>query len=236
LINNSITNKTNNEEASKQGLSIDSLDFHIVEYPDFFVDNSSKKIKCKNLGEKFASINSFFLDYLKEYHIPTGYVKLHSKNSMKYIRHTLLPFSVKILNTADKRISKLFNLKEGDQLNLPIFEYHIGDSKDSLVSESHLIAFNFCILDDLKIMNRICSKVNAVLRSFFERRNEVLAEVNCIFGKSNDKLYLIDDFTPRSLKLFPANGELNKRVNPYKIKTASDVKNYTDYLHKLMIA
>ena len=217
-----------------KNLPFDSQNYQLVEYPDFFSLNLDKKVKVKDLGQKFATINSFFYDYLREYHIPCAYIKKHEKNSLMFVKFQQLPFVVKILNSADKRTAKLFSLKEGALLNLPVFEYHFGDSKNSIVSESHLISFELCTYENLKLINRICSKVNAVLKSFFERRNETIGEVTCSFGKFESKIYLIDDFTPLSLKIFP-NGEnyANNWVNPYNLNTASEMRKYTDHLYNI---
>ena len=207
--------------------------YQTVEYPDYIIDFNNKKIKSKNLGEKFASINSFFLDYLKEYHIPTSFSKLDNKNHLQYLKHDKFSFSLRILNVIDKRTSRIFHKKEFDYLHLPVFELHYGNGKDSLISESHLITFDLCNIEDLKVINRICSKINAVLKSFFERRNSLLAEVTCHFGKLEDKIYLIDDFTPASLKVIPLDKN-NHYIDPYKFGTSTGIRQYTDHLFNLM--
>jgi len=206
----------------------------IVEYPDFVEENGHKKVKCKNLGEKFAYINSFIFDYLKEYHIPVGFIRQQNKNSLSFHKYHKFPFSVKVLNTADKRIARIFSVKEHVPLNIPIFEYHYGTSRDSCISENHLISFDVCSNEDLRVINRICSKINAVLKSFFERRGAVLIETSCYFGKSDDKILLVDDFTPKSMKVIPLSD--NSSVDPFKFSTAAEIKKYTDYLHNLMSA
>jgi phosphoribosylaminoimidazole-succinocarboxamide synthase len=217
-----------------KNLPFDNQNYQLVEYPDFFSLNQDKKVKVKDLGQKFAAISSFFLDYLREYHIPCAYIKKHEINSLMFVKFQQLPFVVKILNSADKRTAKLFSLKEGVQLNLPVFEYHVGDSKNSIVSESHLISFDLCTNEDLKIINRICSKVNAVLKSFFERRNETIGELTCSFGKFESKIYLVDDFTPLSLKIFPnKENNTNNWVNPYNLNSSSEMRKYTDHLYNI---
>jgi phosphoribosylaminoimidazole-succinocarboxamide synthase len=230
LINKSTNNNGN---ILKKELPMDDQNYFLLEYPDYLTNGGNKKVKVKDLGRKFASINSFFMDYLKEYHIPAAFIKAQDKNSLKFIKHERLQFIVKILNLIDKRTAKIFSKKEGRPLNLPIFEYHSGTGKDTLVSESHLITFDLCSLEDLKLINRICSKVNAVLKSFFERRGETLAEVNCTFGKSENKIYLVDDFTPKGIKIFPRNGD-NKSISPYKFDTPATIRKYTDHLFNLM--
>jgi phosphoribosylaminoimidazole-succinocarboxamide synthase len=226
-------NKTIFEDLLKKDNHINDHTYQTVEYQDYIVDLSNNKIKSKNLGEKFASINSFFLDYLKEYHIPSSFSKLENKNHLKYLKHDKFPFSVKILNVYDKRTSKIFHKKESDILPLPVFELHYGNGKDTLISESHLIAFDLCNIEDIKIINRTCSKINAVLKSFFERRSSMLAEVSCHFGKLEDRIYLVDDFTPVSLKVIPIHKD-KPYVDPYKFGTSSEIRQYTDHLFNLM--
>jgi phosphoribosylaminoimidazole-succinocarboxamide synthase len=206
----------------------------IIEYPDFIEENGNKKVKCKNLGEKFAFINSFIFDYLKEYHIPVAYIKSDEQHNLHFHKHHKFPFSVKILNIADKRISRIFSVKETSHLNIPILEYHYGNGKDTCISENHLISFDICTADEIRIINRICSKVNAVLRSFFERRNANIVEISCYFGRTDDKIWLVDDFTPRSMKVIPVSDSHN--VEPYKFTTSVEIKRYTDFLYNLMSA
>jgi len=219
-------------EHYKTSLPFDDQNYLVIEYPDFFYPVKNKKAKVKDLGKKFASINSFFYEYLKKYHIPCAYVKQTDENSLVYIKFDEFPFSVKILNSINKRTAKLFLKSEGEPLSLPVFEYHYGTSKDSLICESHLIAFELCTNEDLKIINRICSKVNAVLKAFFERRNETVAEVICNFGKYEDKIYIVYDFSPLSIKIFPNRDEV-KWVNPYKLNSSAEMKKYTDYLFNI---
>lgn len=198
-----------------------------------FINSLGKEIKPKDFGQKSAQLNVFFLDYLKEFHIPTAFVKLHSASSILNLKHRRIPFSIKILNTLDKRTAKIFNHKEGEILNLPIFEYHYGGNKDSIITESHIVSFDLCSIEDLRLMTRICSKINAVLRSFFERRNLILSELSCIFGKNSDKFFLVEDFSPQSLKVISSDKTL-KLPDPYKLTTPSDVKKYSDFLINLL--
>lgn len=216
-------------------IPFDSGNYQILEFLDIFHINSIKKTKVKDLGQKVTTLHTVFFDYLKEFHIPIAFVKKENENSLKFVKFENLNFSVKMLNSADKRTAKIFSLKEGWQLELPIFELHYGNGKESIISESHLIAFNLCSMEDLKMINRICSKINAVLKSFFERRNFILAELSCTFGKFDGKVFMTGNFSPDSLKVFTAN-EDSKWKDPYKLLTAAHIKGYTDQLIKIISA
>ena len=213
----------------KKNLPFDEQGYQLVEYEDFFFPQKSKKVTSKELGEKIASINSFFFEYLKGYNIPCAFVKKTGRKNLLFLKYTEFPFKIRILNAADKRIAKIFSIKTGSALDLPVLEYHFGDSRDSMITESHLISFNLCSYDDLKLMNRLCSKINAIIKSFFERRNEFLVELTCGFGKFEGKIFLIDDFSPISMKILKNESD-GKLPDPYKIETPAQMKKYSDHL------
>ena len=220
------------EEKNIKNIPFDESNYQLIEYTDTIVLDQNKKVKVQDSGQKFAAIASFFYEYIKEFNIPCAYVKMHGKNSLVFVKYERFPFEVKILNSADKRISKIFSVKEGHLLNLPIYEYHYGTSKYSCISESHLTSFDLCTIEDIKSINRICSKVNAVIKSFFERRNEKIGEFTCTFGKFESKVYLIDGFTPINLKVLPIE-QNGKWQDPYNLITALHIKKYTEHLFKI---
>lgn len=220
------------ETIKRNDIPFDEGNYQMIEYFDSYSISDTKKVKVKDIGKKVALTNAFFFDYLKEYHIPTSFLRIDGEASLKFSVTKELPFRIKILNSADKRNSKIFGIKEGTELNLPVFEFHYGCGKESLISESHLIAFDLCNPEDMKLITRICSKINAVLKSFFERRNEILAEICCHFGKQDDKVFLIGDFSPASLKIFPKD-ESVKWTNPYKFTSAVEVRKYTEHLFNI---
>jgi len=212
-------------------MAVTTLEFKSIDYRDFFITQKNKRITAKGLGEKTASLNAFFLDYLKGYNIPSAYQKRNDNHQLHFINFTEIPFRVKILNNADARTSKIFSIKNLSQLELPIMEFHYGDSKDTFVSESHLISFNLSTYDDIKFISRLCSKINAIVKSFFERRNVTLVELTCTFGKFEGKIFLVGDFSPMSVKIFDSMKKENT-LDPYKIETVAQMRKYTDTLIK----
>jgi phosphoribosylaminoimidazole-succinocarboxamide synthase len=216
----------------KKKLPFDEQGYQLIEYEDFFFTKKNKKVTSKTLGEKIAVINSYFLEYLRGYNIPIAYVRKTGKRNLLFLKYTEFPFKIKILNAADKRTAKIFSIKPGSVLELPVLEYHFGESNESIITESHLISFNLCTYDEIKLMNRLCSKINAIIKSFFERRNEYLVELTCGFGKFEGKIFLIDDFSPLTLKIMKSESDI-KLPDPYKIETPAQMKKYSDHLLQL---
>jgi phosphoribosylaminoimidazole-succinocarboxamide synthase len=220
------------QKNNKQNLTGPRQDFKLAEYHDYFINQKNKKNTSKNLGEKTASLNRYFFEYIKGYNIPCAFIKKVSKKSLQFLNFDEFPFRIKIINSADARTAKIFSIKPNSLLQLPIIEYHFGDSKDSVITESHVISFDLCTYDEVKIINRLCSKINAIVKSFFERRSLSLLELTCRFGKFESKIYLVDDFSPQSIKI-SSNKSEDKLPDPFKIETAAQMYKYSNFLLKL---
>lgn len=202
-------------------------------YSDTIYAEKNVRKRAKNIGEYFAKLNSFFLEYLEKYNIPTGYLKTVDKNKLVFENLTVFPFNCKISNILDKKYAALFSKNENELLTLPYSEFYCLEEQKHLINESHLLSFELATVEDLKIINRICSKVNAVLKSFFERRNFVLGELICYFAKSNEKIVLISDFSPLGIKILPIDGNfLNHKF--LKRNNFEDLKLYTEFLLELI--
>lgn len=206
---------------------------YLQSFSDNFVDKKVLKHRIKNAGENFVKLQTFFLDYLEKYNIPTGYLKSNENRTIVYENLSPFSFNCKISNVVDKKNSLLFSKNENEQLPLPFIEFYIDPGHKNLINESQIIAFELAPVDDLKIINRICSKVNAVLKSFFERRNFVLGELNCYFAKSNEKIVITGDFSPLGIKVLPADGNL-KNYKFLKRNNFNDLKLYTEFLLELI--
>ena len=222
----------NSKKSNNQNSAESLQETKIVEYHDYFITSKNKKVAVKHFGEKTALLNSFFFEYLKEYNIPSAFLKKEGSKKIQLLKVDEFPFQIKIINAADVRTAKIFLTKTGTALPLPIIEYHYGDAKDSVIGESHIISFDLCSYEDLKLINRLCSKLNAIIKSFFERRNISLVELTCRFGKFEGKIFLIDDFSPMSIKLSSNKAE-DKLPDPYKIETAAQMNKYSEFLLKL---
>jgi len=203
-----------------------------IEFQDLVILENSK-LKIKDIGSKSAALSSYFFEYLTGYQVPTAYVKQDSDRILKFVDYTEFKFFIKILNVADKRLSKILGIKEHSELKLPVYEFRYGNYKENLLNESHLLSFEFCNAEEIRSILRISSKINAVLKSFFERRNEFLTELDLKFCKLNEKLYVCGNFTPFGIKVF-TKSENNNWVDPYKLKSSNEIKKYTDFLYNIV--
>lgn len=203
-----------------------------IEFLDTVIIDKTK-LKIKDIGKKVTDLSTYFFEYLTGYQVPTAYVKRDAENIIKYVNYSEYPFIVKILNHSDKRIAKIFGIKENVELKLPVYEFRYGEAKDNIINESHLLSFDLCNSEDMKVILRISSKINAVLKSFFERRNEILTELDLRFAKFQDKIHLSGDFSPFVIKVYPVE-QTSKWIDPNRMKTAAEIKKYTEFLHNIV--
>ncbi len=215
-------------EISKKILSVEGENIVCLTYTDLISFNK-KKFSLDGFAEKLKIINAFFLDYLNAYNISTGY-KGTSEKGIIFEKHVRYPFCVKVQNAVDKENSKVFGVKEGTLLQTSLMTFLFNSS--FYITESHILAYNICQLEEIKMIKRICSKVNVVLKSYFERRNLSLSEVSCNFGIDENRIFVVDDFTPLSIKLKSEVKGLFK--DPYKINSANDFAAYTDFFINLI--
>ncbi len=62
-------------------IPFDEGNYQLIEYLDNYQIADGKKVKVKEIGQKIAQTNAFFFDYLKEYHIPTAFLRKDGENS-----------------------------------------------------------------------------------------------------------------------------------------------------------
>lgn len=161
---------------------------------------------------------------MKEYHIPTAFEHTLENGNLEFSPTVAFPVYIKILNTSNKDFSKIFSLEKNAPLQVPVFENYLSADSHYQLNEHHIISFNILPLADFKMMGRIATKVNVILKSFFERRNLLLSEMRCTFGKCGEKVVLLGQFSPHLIKLLPKD----EPENEFELSTPTSIKKYLE--------
>lgn len=200
----------------------------IYSLPDTTRYVRGSRLRFKGLGEKNSTINSFFLDFLKGYNLPVFFRERIDTNKIAFHPHTPLPMVVKVINYTDQKMTQIFGIETGTPLATPIMLHFLNKEPLVFLSESQLISYNVLPVQHLRSINRLAGKTNAVLKSFFERRNLVLCEFICSFGIADEKIAVIGDFLSPSLQVASVtNGSLPK---PLAVSGTRDLRMYTEQL------
>lgn len=154
-------------------------------------------------------ISSFLFEYLDGYRIPTHFVRKCSSQEMLVRKLTMIPLEVEIRNVATGSYARRFDLKEGSDLLFPVIEHYYkrADLGKPLVNDFHIFSLGIATPEQLRLINRLASKANIVLRSFFERRDLKLVSMTLEFGldangshHADPQMVIGDEISPRTCR------------------------------------
>lgn len=207
------------EGSAKRLYQTDRADLIVQEFNDEATTfNGKKRAKIKNKGIVSNQISSFLFEYLHGYHIPTHFVQQLSDYAMLVKRLEIIPIQVVIRNTAAGTLCTQYGMKEGLDLPHPIFEHYLklDRSERPLLNEYHVFAIGLATPEELKLLNRMASKVNVVLKSFFERRGIRLVDCRLEFGRHNGQILLGDEISPDTCRLW--DSKTNKKLEAHRFE------------------
>ncbi|MBC8183115.1 phosphoribosylaminoimidazolesuccinocarboxamide synthase [candidate division KSB1 bacterium] len=215
------------EEPGKIIYSTDESEQLIQEFnDDVIVGNKTVTIEGK--GEINNQVSAFLLKYLSGFHIPTHFIKKLGNKDMLVRSMDMIPVEVVIHNIANKNLSKRFGIEGGKKLSCPIMEfYYKNDSnQDPMMNNSHIIALGIANADELKIIERLTSKINAVLKSFYSRRQIELVDCKLEFGRHKNKIMLGAGISLDSCRLMSPFSETGSENNKFQFAPGDEYEKY----------
>jgi len=191
--------------SSKKLYATNRPSYAILEFTDEAGNpRESRKTSFAGKGEINCGVSSFLFQYLENYHVPTHFVERQSPVEMAVRRVDMFDIKAIVYNVATGEFARRFRLDDGRPLDYPVVEYFLKDPalNNPMVNESHAVALGYARSDDLRTMQRIATKTNAVLKSLFERRGLLLVEFELEFGDAGDHLCIGDELTADTLRVW----------------------------------
>lgn len=197
--------------------------------------DGKKSVKIRGKAQLNAEVASYIFQFLDSYHIPCHFVGKVDDKILVVRRLDMIPVNVVIRNISAGVFSKTFRIPEGDVLPAPIIEFYYKNKRlgNPMINEYHLYAFAQSNQEEVRLMQRLSAKINAIMRNFFERRNYNLADFKIEFGRSQGRLYVADEITLDSCRLW--DSETNQRLEK-RIAQSSDgeiAKLYTEFTKRI---
>jgi len=142
-------------------------------------------------------ISSYLFEYLKGFHVSTHFVGAREGVEMLVKFAEPIPLMVKVFNAAEENWPERFGPGATGRMELPVIEHYLVASGGPpvWVNEYHLYAFNLLKPDEFKQVNRLASKVNAVLRGLSDRRDLFLAGIQLSYGRYNNQVILTGELS-----------------------------------------
>lgn len=210
-------------------LEMEFLD--LAELPD-----GRLKAPFKGKGEVCARFSEAVFRYLESYNIGHHFLSLSGEARMKVRRLEMLPLTVRVRNLAAGDLVELFSVQEGQTLDVPVveMEYKRPGEAPVPVNASHCLAFHLASEDELRGVDRMASKINAVLRSFFDRRDIQLVDVELEFGRHQGQLLLGDEISPDTCRLWDRRTRRKYDSDCLRSGLAAAEPAYRDVLAKVL--
>lgn len=180
----------------------------VVEFQNYFPFTSSgKKERMDGKAEANNAISCALFEYLGSYNVPTHLAKKIDEKSFLAKRVEMIPVVVSIWNVASSELSKRFAFEDGKLLEYPIVEMYYKNEKLKvpMINEYHAYALGLCDRREMGNILRIATKINAILKSFFDRKNFKLVNFQIEFGRYHGQIILADKLSLDNMTLWGLN-------------------------------
>ena len=180
----------------------------VVQYfkDDATAFNALKKGTIVGKGVINNRMSAVLFERLERARVPTHYVATLSEREMLCRRLDIIKIETIVRNVVAGSLAKRTGLDEGTPLRQPIVElYYKSDPLgDPMLNEDHVRMLRLATPVELAWMKRTALRINGVLRPFLRRRGLVLVDFKLEFGRAGKRLYLGDEISPDTCRLWDA--------------------------------
>jgi len=170
--------------------------------------NAEKKAVIEGKGVLNNRLSEHFMTGLNTIGVPTHFIRRLNMREQLIRMVEMIPLEIVVRNFAAGSISKRLGIPEGQQLPRPIIEFYYKDDSlgDPLVSEEHIIAFNWAGQQDIDDMIALALRVNDFLSGMFLGVGIRLVDFKIEVGRAYDgdfqRLIVADEISPDSCRLW----------------------------------
>jgi phosphoribosylaminoimidazole-succinocarboxamide synthase len=225
--------QNNGKNEQINSLSTDT-DFTVLTFESEIEEGKENQPKLCALRN---TISSYLFEYLHGFHIPTHFISKLSETEMSIKNAEAIALIFKIYNTANGQLTKRFNLKEGVNIEFPIIEHYfnLNNRNSSWVNEYHIYGLGISTPEEFKQMNRLATKVNAVLRGLCDRRNLNLSEVNLTFGRFKGQMLLCGELSPLTCHFLDASHDQKNKRDRFTLGQVNTQEALMELADRLMV-
>ncbi len=220
----------------KKVYSTNEPDYLILHFTDNVAGvRSGEERIIKNKGTYNNAISSFLFKLLGGYHIRTHFVDVLKPDEMLVRKLDIIPITVEVWNFAGGSFSKRYGIAKGEALNRPVVEFYLKNSKlrNPMITADHACAFGYAKPEEMQTIDRTVRKVNAVLKSFFDRRKFKLINFKLEFGRYQDKIFLSDEISPDTFSLVDMKDGETKNKAPLNLATDKITAAYEELKNRI---
>jgi phosphoribosylaminoimidazole-succinocarboxamide synthase len=166
--------------------------------------NALKKGTILGKGIVNNRMSAALFDRLSRAGVPTHYMRTLSDREMLCRRLDIIKIETIVRNVVAGSLAKRTGLEEGTPIKQPIVElYYKSDPLgDPMINDDHVRMLALARPAELTWMRRMALRINSVLRPHMLKRDLVLVDFKLEFGRAGGKLYLGDEISPDTCRLW----------------------------------
>ena len=157
-------------------------------------------------------ISSHIMQKLGDIGIPTHFIKRMNMREQLIHETQMIPLEVVVRNIAAGSLCKRLGLEEGKPLPRPLIEYYYknDDLDDPLVSDEHILIFEWANTFELNAMITMALRINDFLSGLMAGVSLKLVDFKIEFGRLHGsdeddvQIILADEISPDSCRLWDA--------------------------------
>ncbi|MEL6766431.1 MAG: phosphoribosylaminoimidazolesuccinocarboxamide synthase [Pseudomonadota bacterium] len=186
-------------------------------------------------------ISEHIMTSLSAIGIPNHFIRRINMREQLIRACEIIPLEVVVRNVAAGSMSKRLGIEEGTALPRPIIEFYYKDDKlgDPIVSEEHIIAFNWAAQQDIDDIVSLALRVNDFLSGLFTgvgiKLVDFKIETGRIWEGDYQRIIVADEISPDSCRLWDmkTGQKLDKDVFRRDLGNLTDA--YTEVAKRLGI-
>lgn len=180
--------------------------------------NNKKKSMIPGKGVLNNFISELIMTRLNDINIPNHFLKRLNMREQLVKKLEIIPIELVVRNIATGSLVKRLGIEEGKVLNRPIIEFYLKNDElnDPIITEEHIIVFEWATPNELEEMISLSSRINDFLTGYFFSLNIRLVDFKLEFGRNwrNDEasIILADEISPDNCRLWDlkTNRKLDK--------------------------
>jgi phosphoribosylaminoimidazole-succinocarboxamide synthase len=171
--------------------------------------NRQKQGVIEGKGVLNNYISEFIMRRLEEISIPTHFISRINMREQLVRQVEIIPLEVVVRNVAAGSLAKRLGIKEGEPLSRPLVEFYYKKDElgDPLVTEEHILAFNWASNYEITTMINVTLRINDFLSGLFAGIGLKLIDFKVEYGRLYDEehdepqILLADEISPDNCRL-----------------------------------
>ena len=179
--------------------------------------NNKKKGNIPGKGVINNLISELLMKRLSSINIPNHLIKRLNMREQLIHKVDILPIEVVIRNISAGSLVKRLGIDEGKVLQRPLIEFYLKNDNlnDPIISEEHILVFEWANSMEIEEIINLSFKVNDFLMGFFLAQNIRLVDFKLEFGRywNSDEciIMLADEISPDNCRLWDL--KTNKKLD-----------------------